>query len=461
MTEPTTMSANDVAVRRARISARLDRLPVSGLSPAVFLVLGLSYAVAFYDTTVIGVALPRIAGSLKLEGAGIELPITMALIGYVIGAQLLSNLADRFGRRRMLAVAVIVLAGSALLTAFSQNGAELAAFRFLAGMGLGAQVPLAGTLLGEFAPAEKRGRFFAQNILWAAIGNIVPAVIAIPLLAGDGSMGWRVMFGLVAIIVFTLFLFRDSLLPESPRWLAARGDLERAERIVADMEARVQRKIRTGLPAIPDVPVEEEATGFPAAALLRKPFLSRVILVFVFWFAVYFAVFGFNAYQTTLFGKLGIPLPSTLVITTVGLLGGLAGALVQPLVIDRLERKHNIMIGLGIFTLGFVVLALAPAAALVAIGAFLVFLGIFLTLVPAYAYTSEVFPTRARAAAMGVGDGFGHLGGAVQPFLVVPLLAAGGPRPVFWVLAVVVVIALLIMSAGIRTRGRSLSELSQ
>lgn len=461
MNEPTTLSAGNANARRAQVAARIDRLPAWGLSPSVYLVLGLCYVLAYYDISVIGVALPRIAADLHLSKSGVELPITANLIGYVVGAFGLGNVADRLGRRKTLAIVVVVLTVASVLTALSQNAAELTAFRFLAGVGIGSQITLSATLIGELAPASRRGYYVARNVLWGAVGNMVPAIVAIGLLGVGGSTGWRTMFGLGGIIVFTLVLFRDRLLPESPRWLAAHGDMERAERIVGQMEARVQRQTGGELPPVPDVPAEEGVVGFPAAALLRRPFRSRMAVVFGFWFVLYFAIYAFVGYQTTLIGGLGVSLSNAVVISAVGFAGGVVGALLQPFIIDRIERKHNIMTGLALYALGFILMASAPGEVLVAAGAFLASLGTFLTLIPAYTYTGEVFPTRARGAAMGVGDGIGHAGGAVQPFVVVPLLAAAGARPVFWLLAGVVVVALLIMTAAVRTSRRPLTELAR
>lgn len=449
------------AARRAAVSARLDRLPAWGLNPAVYVVLGLCYLLAFYDIAVIGVALPRIAEDLQLSGADEALPITTNLIGYIVGAYLLGNVADALGRRRTLGLVMIVLAVAAVLTALSWNTASLAGFRFLAGVGIGSQITLSATLIGEFAPATRRGRYLALNIVWAAVGNIVPAVLAIPLLDMSGSTGWRVLFGLAGVIVFTLVLFRDRVLPESPRWLAAHGDLDRAERIVGGMEDRVQRRTGAELVAPAELPGEQGAAGFPTAALFRRPFRGRLALVFAFWFVLYFAIYGFLAYETTLIDELGAALPSAVLITAIGFVGGVAGAALQPLFIDRIERKYGVMGGLAVFGLGFVLLAVATGPVVVTLGSFLTSMGIFLSIIPAYAYTAEVFPTRARASAMGVGDGLGHAGGAVQPFVVVPLLAALGPRSVFWLLAAVAVVALLIMVSALRTSRRPLTELAR
>jgi putative MFS transporter len=462
-TTPTSLYGADstAAARRARVNARLDRLPSWGLRPVVYLVLGLCYLLAFYDIAVIGVALPRIVADLHLSGAQEALPITTNLVGYIVGAYLLGNVADALGRRRTLGLVVLVLAVAAVLTALSWDAVSLAAFRFLAGIGIGAQITLSATLIGEFAPASRRGRYLSLNIVWAAVGNIVPALLALPLLSGDVDTGWRVLFGLPGVIVFILLLFRDHILPESPRWLAAHGELDRAESIVSGMEDRARRDVGAELAPVVELPPEQETHGFPTAALFRGPFVGRLVVVLGFWFAFYFSIYAFLAYGTTLLGKLGVPLPNPVLATALGFVGGVAGACVQPLFIDRVERKYSVIGGLVVFALGFVVLALASGPVTVTVGSFLTSMGIFLAIIPAYAYTAEVFPTRARASAMGVADGLGHAGGAVQPFVVVPLLAAAGSRSVFWLLAAISLAALLVMLGALRTSRRPLTELAR
>lgn len=110
---------------------------------------------------------------------------------------------------------------------------------------------------------------------------------------------------------------------------------------------------------------------------------------------------------------------------------------------------------------GFALLALATAPGMVLAGSFLASAGIFAVIIPGYAYTAEVFPTRARASAMGIGDGIGHLGGAAQPYVLLPVLAAAGGRPGFWLLAGATAVAVLFMTTAIRTSRRSLSDLAQ
>lgn len=461
----TLAAATSDSEKVALINGRLDRMPVWGLSRAVYIVLGLCYLLAFYDIAVIGAALPRIVVDMHLSTAEIGLPLTSNLVGYIVGAYFLGGIADRLGRRLSLAGCIIILTVGAIITAFSWDILSLTIFRFITGIGIGAQIAVTATILSELAPAARRGRYMSMAIMWAAAGNIVPTVIAIPLLALGGSIGWRLLFLFPAVIIFTLVLFNDRMLPESPRWLAVHGRFEHADRIVGLMEDRIQRWTRKPLSDVAgDVARESEQLAehaFATRDLFTSRYIGRLAAVFCFWVLFYIAVYGFIGFEPTLLKGLGANLPHALLIAAVGYVGGVVGAGVLPLTIDRWERKYSVMGGLGVFMLGFLCLALAHHAAWVAIGSFLTSAGIFLAIIPAYAYTSEVFPTRARGSAMGVADGWGHIGGAVAPFIVLPVLTALGARAAFGALLVSAAISLIIMFFARRTTKRTLPELAQ
>lgn len=460
------MTAIPASASRARdaavINARLDRLPKWGLGYAGFAILGLCYLFAFYDIAVFGVALPAIAGTLHLTSGQTSLPVSANLVGYILGALVLGNLSDRFGRRPMLATVVIIIAVTAVATAFSWNVGSLAAFRFGAGVGTGAMITMAATLIGEYAPAGSRGRYLAKNAFWNTIGNIIPAVLAIPLIQTNASSGWRVLLVVPVIIAVLLFFFRDRVLPESPRWLAARGDLARAERITEAMERRngvAPLDAATAEAAAAEAAAAPETT-FARTELLRRPFLGRILVVFGLWFAFYFAMYAMLAYLPTLDEHLGAGVSAANLMTALGFAGGAVIAALQPLWIDRIERKTTIIGGLSVFVIGLVIMAVSNGLAVLIAGSVIANIGAMGGMIPAYAYTAEVFPTRARASAMGLGDGIGHLGGAVQAPIVAALLAASGPRPVLWLLAAAVCVAVGFMFLAVRTTGRTLTDLA-
>lgn len=450
--------ARDAAV----INARLDRLPKWGLGYAGFAILGLCYLFAFYDIAVFGVALPAIAGNLHLTAGQTSLPIFANLIGYIVGALVLGNLSDRFGRRPVLAAVVIIIAVTAVATAFSWNVGSLAVFRFGAGIGTGAMITMAATLIGEYAPAGSRGRYLAKNAFWNTIGNIIPGLLAVPLIQTNASAGWRVLLVVPVVIAVLLFFFRDRVLPESPRWLAARGDLARAERITEAMERR------NGVAPLDDATAEAAAaeaaaapeTTFARTELLRRPFLGRILVVFGLWFAFYFAMYALLSYGPTLYEHLGAGVSAASLMSALGFAGGAVIAALQPLWIDRIERKTTIIVGLSVFVVGLAVMALSTGLPMLIAGSVIANIGAMAGMIPAYAYTAEVFPTRARSSAMGLGDGIGHLGGAIQAPIAAALLAASGPRPVLWLLAAAVCVAVGFMCLAVRTTGRSLTELS-
>jgi len=148
-----------------------------------------------------------------------------------------------------------------------------------------------------------------------------------------------------------------------------------------------------------------------------------------------------------------------LLASGLGNLGFLVGGLLAPWLVDRFERKIVICGGAVVAALGFAVLANATPGTAV-LGGLIVGFGNFAAISAAYTYTGEIFPAAARGSALAVGDGLGHIGGALAPFLVLPLLAGPGPRAAFWGLAGVAAASAVVILAGRRTTNRSLDELS-
>jgi putative MFS transporter len=110
---------------------------------------------------------------------------------------------------------------------------------------------------------------------------------------------------------------------------------------------------------------------------------------------------------------------------------------------------------------GFLLLLLAPGSAVTATaGTLIISLGIGWLVMPAYIYTSELFPTRARGTASAIADGAGHLGGAVAPWLVLPVLQGAGAGPAVWVLIAATVVSGVLVRLGARTRNRPLIEIA-
>ncbi|MEZ0093534.1 MFS transporter [Streptacidiphilus sp. EB129] len=462
----TTTSATPDAPTVAEVHARLDRMPQWGISPWAKAVFAAAYFFAFYDIIALGAVLPDLAGSLHLSGAEAALPLTTSLAGYVVGAYVFGSLADRIGRRRALRLALVLLAAASAASAFSWDLSSLSLFRLLAGAGIGAQITLSATLITELSPSAHRARNIQRNVVWAGLGDAAAPFIALGLLHVD-AIGWRLVLAVGALAVIPAALI--GRVPESPRWLAVHGRAAEAGRVLAEMERRLRGQGRELAPvpardaehtaAVPD---QAQAGGVALTALLRAPYRKRIIVVTGYWILLYLTVYGFLGEETVLLDRMSLHQPNGLFYTALGDIAFPLGAALPLLLLARVPRTYLLAASSLVFALGLAVMATSSGATGLVTGAFLVALVILVNSGVGYVYTSEVFPTRVRATAMGLADGVGHLGGLAAPYVVLAALGAWGPRGAFWLLAALMVAcAVLIASLGLRTSGRGLAEVGE
>lgn len=447
-------------VEIARLNARIDRLPRSGLRPIVFLVVGLSYFFAFYEISTFAYTLPTVREVLGLSGSQIAYPVSANLVGYAIGSFVLGRISDLRGRRVAMMLTVAVVAVASILTAVSWDIWSLTAFRFLSGVGTGAEIVLAATLITELSPSRSRGRYVMTNYLWGAAGLSCTPFIAIALLKVP-DIGWRLVYVLGAIAALLILFMRGRVLPESPRWSMLNGRQEDAERVVSEMEERCRRKTGHELPPIPDTPAEEaHPSGGGARELLRPPYLRRTMVVLGFWFMMYIANYSYLGYLPAILIDAGLSKPSGLLYSGIGQLGLPVGAIIALVVADKVERKYYVVACTVVYAVGFAFLALSTSTGQILVGAALIAVS-FAASSTAYVYTAEIFPTRLRSTGAAIGNGVGHLGGAVGPFITVALLNNFGGRTTLWSLAgFAAMSALILLFGGIRTSQRQLTELS-
>jgi putative MFS transporter len=351
---------------------------------------------------------------------------------------------------------------STVIMAFQRTGEGLNLWRFIAGMGFGVQLVTIDTYLVELVPAGLRGRSFSLNqcICFAAVPVVALLAWQVVPLAPLGLAGWRwvVLFGSVgAVVVWGL----RSGIPESPRWLAAQGRLEEADRLVSAIEARVLAELGSLPPVGPSAAQPAAAPRARLADIFRGRYRRRTLMLSIFNAAQVIGFYGFNSWLPTLLGARGVNVTDGLEYSFIIAVSQPVGPLIGALFADRVERKFQIVGGLACMGLAMAAFARASSPAL------LITLGIVFTLaanIMSYAYhgyQAEIFPTRIRSRAVGFVYSWSRLAAAFAGLITGALLADGGVDGVAAFICGAMLLAMgVIAFFGPSTRGLALEQLN-
>lgn len=247
---------------RTDIPARLDRLPWTRFHTLLVLALGITWLLDGLEVTLAGSVSGALKDSPALQMSNTEIGLAGAsyIAGAVLGALLFGWLTDRLGRRRLFFVTLILYIGATAATAFSWSLWSFLLFRFLTGAGIGGEYTAINSTIQEFTPARCRGwvDLTINGTFWlgAALGAVGSVVLLDPALVG-GELGWRLCFGIGAVLGLAILLMR-LWIPESPRWLLIHNQPEQAERIVAGIERQYCAR-GIALPAIEGPPLRLHA----------------------------------------------------------------------------------------------------------------------------------------------------------------------------------------------------------
>lgn len=405
--------------------ARLDRLPVWPFKYSLIVLLGFGYFFAFFDVTNIAFGLPVISQQFHVSTAKVAVSVSTSLFGYIAGAILLSIISDRFGRRKSIFFGVLLYTIGSVATAFSPNVDWLIVWRFVVGMGIGTMIAQVTTYLGELSPSRLRGRMTGFGNIFSFTGLAVVPFVSI-LLVPHFTWGWRALL-LVGALGGVALIFANRTLIESPRWLAIQGRFQEVEEIVANAEATAKRRMKgEPLPPIEDPSEEMVVRGFPLLALFRRPYVSRVVILFFIWFTFYTADYEFLTLAPTFLVDKGYSLANSIYFLSITGLGFIGAAFAVYLLGDRFERKLSNLFWsvIALFSLAWV--GLFPSPSVIMVGGFLATLALNTFAITNYALTAEHFPTGSRSSGVALADGVGHLGGAIAPFVGLWALHVGG-----------------------------------
>jgi MFS family permease len=242
-------------VYETNVPNRLDRLPWSGFHWLVIFALGIAWILDGLEVTVVGSLAGALSDSpaLHLTASEVGAAASAYLVGAVAGSLFFGWLTDRLGRKKLFTLTVLVYLVATIACGLSWNFWSFALFRMLTGAGIGGEYAAVNATIQELIPARRRGftDLVVNGSFWlgAAIGALGAYVVLDPALV-PAEIGWRAAFIIGGVLGFVVLLLR-RFLPESPRWLMTHGQPEEAERIVGEIEARVQRETGRPLPPVP------------------------------------------------------------------------------------------------------------------------------------------------------------------------------------------------------------------
>src|SRR4051812_10744300 len=463
-----------------RIPARLDRLPWSRWHWMVLVGLGTVWILDGLEVTIVGTISSRLTekgSGLEISDSQVGLAAAIYVAGACLGALFFGWLADRLGRKKLFLITLALYIVATVATAFSGSFLMFAVCRFFTGAGIGGEYAAINSAIDELIPARVRGTvdLIINGSFW--LGTALGAALSIPLLNDNlfpVDVGWRLAFGLGAILGFTILLVRRNV-PESPRWMFIHGRAEDAEALVDDIERQVKESAGVSELKEPKKAIkvrEQESVGFlTIAKTVFGAYPRRTVVglsLFVGQAFLYNAVFF--TYALVLGTFYGVKPNAVGYYIIPFAIGNFLGPLTLGRLFDSVGRKPMIagtyiVSGVLLVVTAFLFKSGTWTAETQTAAWCVIFFFASAGASAAYLTVSEIFPMETRALAIAFFYAVGTAaGGITGPLLFGKLVATKDPGQVFWgyLLGAVLMIGAGIVQAliGVEAARRDLEEIA-
>jgi putative MFS transporter len=446
-------------VSEQTIAARLERLPFSRWHITVTAVLGVAIFFDSFDSLALAYVLPVLIRIWHIPPESVGGLISIANLGQAVGAFGFGFLAQRVGRVPAAQLAIATYAVMSFACALTQSYDQLFVCRFFEGIGLGGEIPIASTYISEILRAERRGGSFLSYQMIFPVGLLgagVAGAYVVP------RFGWPWMF-IIGAVPAVVALGLQRLCPESPRWLASRGRLDEADRVMTEVERIVSRNGARPLPPVPHLVLAPEGTRSRWQELFQGRYRNRTLLVWVLWASCYIISYGLQGWIPTVFRQVyHLPLQQALAYSISSPAGSVLGSLICALVIDRTGRRVWFVGAFLLLAAGLAQLwlfgAATPLGMVLGYGFCAMWVGSINMAI--FLYTAEIYPTRIRAMGVAWASFWLRIAATVGPLIVgfaLPRVGIGGVFGIFAVAAAIGCVAAFFM---VETRRRVLEEVS-
>lgn len=446
------------AADRYNIAGRLERLPMTNYQRKIFGVIASAWLGDQIDVALLTFLLGSLIVEFGLSPEQAGLLAAMTFLGQLVGNLIAGTASDMFGRKKVFQATMIVWGAASLLAAVSWSVSALMFFRFLIGAGVGGEAPVAQAMVSEFVPANVRGKYIAVMEGFWAVGYVLSGAISFFLLP---HLSWRWVFAAVGLLSAVVFLVRRSI-PESPRWLADKGLGE---------EAEVRKRIGTDLPAPAELIVPRHKQN-PWSTLFSTRYRGRTAMASGLWFFALLGFFGLNSWIAVLLKDQGYSIVKSVGFVTLITTGGIPGFALAAYALEKIGRKSTTVVSLIMCAVTAYIYGTASNDAVFFFAGFPVtkffiagwvmqffMFGMWSCL---YAYTPELYPTRARSTGAGFASSVGRVGAIISPIVIGFIVKDVGVYGVFALGAgSFLIAAAVVFLFGVETRGEALETISQ
>lgn len=430
--------------------SRLQRIPVGKFHYNLLWMIGIGWLFDAMDTGMISFIMATLASEWSLSASEKASIVSVTFIGMAIGAIFAGGLADRFGRKTIFAITLATYSVATALCAFAPNLSWLLLFRFIVGLGLGGQLPVAVSLMSEYAPAHVRGRFIVLLESFWGLGWLAAALIAYFFIP---KFGWHAAFLIGGLPIFYVFFIWKKL-PESVPYLINVGRLQEAHQIICQLEKQ------SGLTVIEEIkaPAKAQQQKISFGQLWSQTYWQRTLMLWIIWFGIVYSYYGIFTWLPSLLVQQGYTIVTSFKYVLFMILAQLPGYLAAAWCVEKFGRKATLAGFIGACALFAYLFGTAQSIeAILIYGCLLSFFNLGAWGV-VYTYTPEQYPSSIRAFGSGWASAIGRIGGICAPIIVTALMDLPNSfYNVFLMFTVILItIALTVLILGKETKGLSL-----
>ncbi|MBF0550059.1 MAG: MFS transporter [Deltaproteobacteria bacterium] len=443
-------------MKKIYISQIIDQLGVSKFTFKIFILVGLSLFFDGFDYMIVAYTMPQIAKEWGLSKIQTGSLASWSLLGLMIGGLIAGVVSDRIGRKKVLALSCMAYSCLTLPIYFAPNYVVFSLLRVLSGIGLGACIPVALTVISEFSPSRNRGFFSATVMCFVILGYVSAGLAAIYIVP---ALGWRLCYLIGGLpVIYGIFLIFK--LTESPHWLLCKGREQEAINIVQGIERAVTGNARELPLGTLQAPPPPKSVG--VKAIFSPEYRRATLSIWAVYFLACIILYGVTSWLPSLLVEKGYGVVRSYSFAVLQHLFGLLGAVMTGYMVDRIGRKNNVIVGNILCAVTIILLGFTTNQWQVVICSVLVGIAMNYGMAGLMPLLAEAYRTEFRNTGVSWAQAFGRVGGFCGPIMAGGIQQMGlGFTGVFVFLATPAVLGVIIAVFFIgETKGRTAESIA-